>query len=313
MAHLENFRLKVFRAVAEHLNFRKAAEQLFLTQPAVTLQIKALESDLGVRVFDRAGGKITLTRQGSVLLEYANKLANLASEAERQLGSDGSVSGELALGASTTIAQYVLPRLLGAFQNEYPKIQFSLQSGNTSEVVRWLLEGKVALGLIEGPARERGVRAEPFMEDELVLIMPPSFDSDRLSPAQFLATNLLMREQGSGSRRVVEMALEKVDFKLKAFKKVMELDSTEAIKSAVEAGFGVGFVSRWAIAKELELGTLKVAEVSSVRATRHFTLVSRTGPEPQGPAGALRTFALGRARLLSRLPRKPPQTSNSSR
>jgi len=82
MAHLENFRLKVFRAVAEHLNFRKAAEQLFLTQPAVTLQIKALESDLGVRVFDRAGGKITLTRQGAVLLEYANKLANLASEAD---------------------------------------------------------------------------------------------------------------------------------------------------------------------------------------------------------------------------------------
>src|SRR5215469_9652671 len=93
MAHLENFRLKVFRAVAGHLNFRKAAEQLFLTQPAVTLQIKALESDLGVRLFDRTGGKITLTGQGSVLVEYANKLANLASEVERQLGcSDGSVS-----------------------------------------------------------------------------------------------------------------------------------------------------------------------------------------------------------------------------
>ena len=314
MAHLENFRLKVFRAVAEHLNFRKAAEQLFLTQPAVTLQIKALESDLGVRVFDRAGGKIALTPQGTVLLEFANRLANLASEAERQLGcSEGSLSGELALGASTTIAQYVLPRLLGAFQNEYPKIQFFLQSGNTSEVVRWLLEGKVALGLIEGPARERGVRTEPFMEDELVLIMPPSFESNRLSPAQFLATNLLMREQGSGSRRVVEMALEKADFKLKAFKKVMKLDSTEAIKSAVEAGLGVGFVSRWAIAKELELGTLKVVEVSSVRATRHFTLISRTGPEPQGPAGAIRTFALGRARLLSPLARKPLQTSNSNR
>jgi LysR family transcriptional regulator, transcriptional activator of the cysJI operon len=314
MARLENFRLKVFRAVAEHLNFRKAAGQLFLTQPAVTLQIKALESDLGVRVFDRAGGKITLTRQGTVLLQYASKLANLASEAERQLGcSEGSVSGELALGASTTIAQYVLPRLLGAFQNEYPKIQFSLHSGNTSEVVRWLLEGKVALGLIEGPARERGVRTEPFMEDELILIMPPSFDSNRLTPAQLLATILLMREQGSGSRRVVEMALEKADLKLKAFKKVMELDSTEAIKSAVEAGLGVGFVSRWAIAKELELGTLKVAEVSGVRATRHFSLISRTGPEPRGPAGALRTFALGRARLLSRLPREPLQISDSSR
>ena len=195
MAHLENFRLKVFRAVAEHRNFRKAAERLFLTQPAVTLQIKALESDLGVRVFDRTGGRITLTHQGSLLLEYANQLASLAAEAEQKLGcSEGSVTGELALGASTTIAQYVLPRLLGAFQNEYPKIQFSLQSGNTSEVVRWLLEGRVALGLIEGPARERGVRTEPFTEDELVLITPPGFDSDRLAPAQFLATSLVLRE-----------------------------------------------------------------------------------------------------------------------
>jgi len=200
MAHLENFRLKVFRAVAEHLNFRKAAEQLFLIQPAVTLQIKALENDLGMRLFDRTGGRITLTRQGSALLGYANQLARLASQAERELGcSEGIVSGELALGASTTIAQYVLPRLLEVFQSEYPKIQFSLQSGNTSEVVRCLLEGRVALGLIEGPAGERGVRTEPFMEDELMLITPPSFDSDRLAPAQFLSSSLLMRERGSGS------------------------------------------------------------------------------------------------------------------
>ena len=313
MARLENFRLKVFRTVAQQLNFRKAAEQLFLTQPAVTLQIKALESDLDLRLFDRTGGKIALTQQGSVLLDYANKLASLASDAEQALCcSEDSISGELALGASTTIAQYVLPRLLGAFQNEHPKIQFSLRSGNTSEVVQCLLDGRVALGLIEGPARERGVRTEPFMEDELVLITPPGFDSNRLSPAQFVSANMLIREQGSGSRRVVELALERADFKLKAFKKVMELDSTEAIKSAVEAGLGVGFVSRWAISKELELGTLRVAELTSVRATRHFTLISRTGPEPQGPAGALRTFALGRARLLS-LPQKPLRTGSSSR
>jgi LysR family transcriptional regulator, transcriptional activator of the cysJI operon len=314
MAHLENFRLKVFRAVAEHLNFRKAAEQLFLSQPAVTLQVKALENDLGTRLFDRTGGKITLTQQGSLLLDYARKLASMAAEAERELGcSGGSVSGELVLGASTTIAQYVLPRLLVAFQNEYPKIHFSLRSGNTSDVVRCLTNGKVALGLIEGPARERGVRTEPFMEDELVLITPPNFDSDHLVRSQFLAANLLMREQGSGSRHVVEMALEKAGFKLKDFKKVMELDSTEAIKSAVEAGLGLGFVSRWAIAKELELGTLRVAGVSGVRASRHFTLISPTGPELQGPAGALRTFALGRARLLSDSPRNRLQEGGSRR
>jgi DNA-binding transcriptional LysR family regulator len=314
MAQLENFRLKVFRAVADHLNFHKAAEQLFLTQPAVTLQIKALENDLGVRLFDRSGGHISLTRQGSVLLGYANQVANLVLAAERELGTgDGKVSGELPLGVSTTIAQYVLPRLLRAFLEEYPSIQVSLHSGNTSRIVELLLDGKVSFGLIEGPARHQGIHTEPFMEDELVLITPPEFESEHLSRSQFMASTLLMREQGSGSRRVVELALAKAGFKLKSFKKVMDLDSTEAIKSAVEAGLGIAFVSRWAIAKELELGALKVAQLGGLRVTRHFTLILRTGPEPHGPAGALRTFALGRARLLSNAARKPLRAERSSR
>lgn len=314
MAQLENFRLKVFRAVAEHLSFRKAAEHLFLTQPAVTLQIKALENDLGARLFDRTAGRISLTPQGSVLLRYAKKIAALASDAERELASgNGIVTGELSLGVSTTIAQYVLPRLLGAFLNEHPRVQFYLHSGNTAEIVQLLLDGKVSIGLIEGPARDRSVRTEPFMEDELVLIAPRDFASDRLSRAQLLSSNLLMREQGSGSRRVVETALEKAGFKLKLFKKVMDLDSTEAIKSAVEAGLGLGFVSRWAISKELELGALKVGQVEGLRITRHFTLISRTGPEPQGPAGALRTFALQRARMLSNPTQKPLRPHRSPR
>ena len=253
MAQLENFRLKVFRAVAEHLNFRKAAEHLFLTQPAITLQIKALENDLGVRLFDRSANRVTLTAQGTILLRYASKIAQLTADAEQKLSSDdGQFSGELALGVSTTIAQYVLPRLIGAFLDEHPRVQLSLHSGNTEEVVKLLLDGKVSVGLIEGPARERGVHVEPFMRDELVLIAPPNSDATHFSPQQLLACSLLMREQGSGSRRVVETALEKSGFKLKDFKSVMDLDSTEAIKSSVEAGLGIGFVSRWAISKELE-------------------------------------------------------------
>jgi DNA-binding transcriptional LysR family regulator len=122
-------------------SFHDGAEHLFLTQPAVTLQIKALENDLGVRLFDRARGGITLTREGSVLLSYANKVAKLVAEAERELGrGNGRVSGELPLGVSTTIAQYVLPQLLRAFLEENPGIQLSLHSGNTSQVVppiRW--------------------------------------------------------------------------------------------------------------------------------------------------------------------------------
>jgi len=314
MPQLENFRLKVFRAVAEHLNFRKAAEHLFISQPAVTLQIKALENELGVRLFDRTAGRISLTRQGTVLLDYANRVASLVSEAEHKLGLvDDKVSGELALGVSTTIAQYVLPKLLGAFLDEHPRVQFSLISGNTSQVVRSLLDGKIPLGLIEGPAREHGVRSEPFMEDELVLIAAPNSQHDHFSADQFHTCTLLLREQGSGSRHVVELAMEKAGVKLKSFKKVMNLDSTEAIKSAVEAGLGVGFVSRWAISKELELGALKVIPVRGFRATRHFSLITRSGPQPQGPAGALRTFTLDRARLLSQSPRKPVRQARSGR
>jgi LysR family transcriptional regulator, transcriptional activator of the cysJI operon len=300
LAQLENFRLKVFRTVAEQLNFRKAAERLFLTQPAVTLQIKALEEDLRVRLFDRAGGRISLTRKGAILLDYANKIARMTADAEQDLGKDdGESSGELHLGVSTTISQYVLPRLLGAFIEEHPRVQFLLSSGNTEEVVQFLLAGKVEIGLIEGPARDRSVRTEPFMDDELVLIAAREFEADSLDTPQLTALTLLIREQGSGSRRVVEIALKKAGINLKSFQKVIDLGSTEAIKSAVEAGLGVGFVSRWAVSKELELSTLKMVKVQGVKASRQFALISRSGPEPQGPPGAFRRFALDRAQLLS--------------
>ncbi len=313
VAQLENVRLKAFRTVAEHLNFRKAAEQLFLTQPAITLQVKALEEDLGIRLFDRAANRVSLTPQGSLLLDYAKKIATLVSQAEQELGgADGKLSGELSMGASTTIAQYLLPRLLRAFLDENPHVQLSIRTGNTDEIVQLLLDDKLAIGLVEGPARDRGIRAEPFMQDELVLITPPAFEADRLSRDQFVTSRLLMREHGSGSRHVVEIALEKAGFKLKSFKNVMNLDSTEAIKSAVEAGLGIGFVSGWAISKELALDALKVAEVAGLRVVRHFSLICRTGPEPLGPAGAFRTFALGRARLLAGTPPKPLRSGNSS-
>jgi LysR family transcriptional regulator, transcriptional activator of the cysJI operon len=305
MARLENFRLKVFRSVAEHLNFRKAAEHLFLTQPAITLQIRALEDDLGIRLFDRAANRVSLTPQGSLLLGYANKIAGLVCQAEQALDAkDGKVSGELSLGVSTTIAQYVLPRLLGAFLDQHPGVQFSLHSGNTAEIVQLLLANQLSIGLIEGPARERGIHTAPFMQDELALITSPDFESDHMSRDRFMASTLLMREHGSGSRRVVEIALQKAGFKLKCFKNVINLDSTEAIKSAVEAGLGIGVVSRWAISKELELGALKVVEVSGLKVARNFSLISLAGPPPHGPADAFRTFALERARLLARVPLK---------
>jgi LysR family transcriptional regulator, transcriptional activator of the cysJI operon len=315
VAQLENFRLKVFRAVAGHLNFRKAAEQLFLTQPAVTLQIKALENDLGVRLFDRSANRVSLTPQGRTLLNSANKIAALVTQAEQELGAEAEkISGELSLGVSTTIAQYVLPRLIGAFLDEHPRIQLSLHSGNTERIVELLLQGKVSIGLIEGPARERGIHSEPYMQDELVLITPSNFAPDHLAARQLIESNLLLREQGSGSRAVVENALvKKAGLKLKNFKHVMELDSTEAIKSAVESGLGIGFVSRWAICKELELGMLKEVNVRDLKITRHFSIISLSGPDQKGPAEALHVFALARGKLLSQQVCRPHRPANVSR
>jgi len=300
MASLENFRMVVFRAVAEQLSFRKAAEDLYLTQPAVSLQIKALEEDLGVQLFDRTGVRIQVTAAGSILHNYAKQVSSLLQQAERDLaGLSGEHAGQLALGASTTIAQYVLPQLLGDFSRQYPRVHCTLISGNTEHVVEAVEKQTVALGLIEGPARSRDVKSVPFLIDELVLIASTAHEwSERsaVSCTDLCAAPMLMRERGSGTRRVIEMALERLGVKRRSLHIVMELDSTEAIKSAVEAGLGVGFVSRWAIAKDLRLNSsFKIVEVDGLRMQRNFLVVYGAGPAPHALAMEFRRFLFARA------------------
>lgn len=306
MASLDNFRLVVFRTVAEQLSFRKAAEELYLTQPAVSLQIKALEEDLGTQLFDRTGRHIKLTAAGRVLLEYAEQVNALLVQAEHELAAlSGNHAGQLALGASSTIAQYVLPHLLGEFCRQHPRVHPTLISGNTEQIVDAVQSQKIALGLIEGPARSRDVKTEPFLKDELVLIVSMAHEwAERasVSCADACAAPLLMRERGSGTRRVIEIALEKLGVKRSALNIVMELDATEAIKSAVEAGLGVGFVSRWAIAKDLRLDrSFKVVEVEGLRIQRNFLAAYASGPEPAGLPLEFRRFLFARAGLR-RLP-----------
>ena len=300
MASLENFRLVVFRAVAELLSFRKAAEELYLTQPAVSLQIKALEEDLGVQLFDRTGSRIALTPAGKMLLHYAEQVSALLTRAEQEVSTlSGEHAGHLALGASTTIAQYVLPRLLSEFRREYPRVQPTLISGNTERIVGAVVQQQIALGFIEGPAHSRDVKTEPFLVDELVLIVPAAHEwAERASVAcaEITGTPLLMRERGSGTRRVIEIALERQHVKRAALQIVMELDSVEAIKSAVEAGLGAGFVSRWAIAKDLRLGnSFKIVEIEGLRIRRDFLIAYAAGPGPQGLAQEFRRFLSVRA------------------
>jgi DNA-binding transcriptional LysR family regulator len=300
MASLDNFRLVVFRAVAEQRSFRKAAEELYLTQPAVSLQIKALEEDLGVQLFDRTGAQIALTAAGTVLLGYAQQAHALLAQAELGIAAlGGEHAGQLALGASTTIAQYVLPRLLGEFRRTHPRVHPTLISGNTEHIVEAVEQQKIALGFIEGPARSRDVKTAAFLEDELVLLVSTAHEwaeLDSIPAKEIAAAPLLMRERGSGTRRVLELALEKQGVKRSALDIVMELDSTEAIKSAVEAGLGVGFVSRWAIAKDLRLGAgFKIVEVEGLRVRRDFLVAQPKGPEPHGLAREFLSFLFARA------------------
>lgn len=310
VASLENFRLVVFRAVAEELSFRKAAEQLYLTQPAVSQQIKALEEDLGVQLFDRTGKQIVLTDAGRVLLGFAAQAGELLLQAEQEIASlKGVHAGNLALGASTTIAQYVLPQLLGEFCRRHPRVHPTLISGNTENIVDAIEKQKIVLGLIEGPAQNRHVKTEPFLKDELVPIVSadhPWIARKSVDCAELGSAPLLMRERGSGSRRVVEMALERHGLKRSTVKIAMELDSTEAIKSAVEAGLGIGFVSLCAIAKDLRLNrSIKVLPVDGLKIARDLLLASPAGPKTSGVVHEFRKFVLsgatGRRRATSRL------------
>jgi DNA-binding transcriptional LysR family regulator len=304
---MENFRLKVFRAVAKHLNFRRAAEGLFLTQPAVTQQIKALEDEVGLPLFDRSGGRVALTASGKILLEYAEKLKATADEAVQALAqAHGEHGGTLSVGASQTIGQYVLPMLLAGFLKENPRVQVKATSANTDEILAALTGHAVDIALIEGPAMRRDVVTEPFLQDRMVLVAPAGheFAEHRITLAMLAEAPLLMREQGSGSRRVVEQALEKAGLRGKDLRIAMTLDTTEGLLSAVEAGLGVTFVSVWSLRNQLVLGTLQVVEVEGLQLSRMFSLAYPSGPEPAGTAGAFHRFVLGHAHDL-RMGQKP--------
>jgi LysR family transcriptional regulator, transcriptional activator of the cysJI operon len=309
---MENFRLKVFRAVALHLNFSRAAEELLLTQPAVTQQVKALEEECGVPLFDRSGGHITLTPGGQALLPYAEKLKIISDEAFAAVASaSGRNAGQLAIGASQTIGQYLLPNLVAGFLRENPRVTVSAMSGNSDEMLETLVSRHIQLALIEGPALRKDIHVEPFMEDHMVLVVPASHEwaDNQINVSMLKDAPLLMREFGSGSRRVVENALTEAGIKKKELNTRMELDSTEGLLSAVEAGLGVTFVSRWAVRNQLALGTLKLARVRGLKLSRMFSIAYPAGPEPTGNAGVFRKFLL--ARSMELMPRATGKATTS--
>jgi len=311
---MENFRLRVFRTAAHHLNFRMSAEDLLLTQPAITQQIKALEAELGTALFDRAGGKLALTAAGSALLPFAERIAQLSSEAREAVATTiGGSAGTLTVAASQTIGQYLLPRLIAAFLLENPRVEIRILGGNTLVVLEALIDHRAQIALIEGPPLRQDVRVKPFMEDHMVCIVPAGHEwaDEEVTLAQLKQATLVTRELGSGSRRIVEQAIEQSGLNLRDLNVRMTFDSTEGLLSAVEAGLGIGFVSRWAVRNQLALGTLHIAHVRGLKLARVFSIATTAGPEPSGITGIFHRFILERAEALA--PRATGRTKASAK
>jgi DNA-binding transcriptional LysR family regulator len=254
-------RLKVFHAVARLLSFTKAAETLHMTQPAVTFQVRQLEEYFNTRLFDRTHNKVTLTPAGERVSQYASRIFDLYDEMENSVRElTGEISGALTIGASTTIAEYMLPTLLGDFKNKYPDINIRLKVSNTEGIVSMVEHNVIDLGVVEADVANKNLIVEVCHEDQLVVVAPPDHVlGDHIGPidAQTIAKYpFICREEGSGTREVISQFFERSGVALGQVNFCLELGSPEALKGAVEAGMGISIISRSTIAKELKLGTL---------------------------------------------------------
>ena len=288
---IENFKLKVFRVVAELLNYRRAAEELHLTQPAVTSQIRSLEEGLGIALFDRIGRETSLTPAGATLLQYVRRIEAIANDAIAALAPFGGQEGaELSIGASHTIAVYLLPKLLTQLLSEWPRLWIHVVGGSTNEVLQALTAHQITIGLIEAPPHRPDLKVEPFGEDGLVLIVKPDHrwgSKEVVKAAELVQEPILLREVGSGMRQFVEEYLERNGVLRQQLRTVVDFNSTEGIIAAVEAGLGIGFVPLMSLEKPLALGNVKIVQVENGPIQRELSIVLLNGPDPRGPVGQL--------------------------
>jgi DNA-binding transcriptional LysR family regulator len=253
-------RLQVFHTVARLLSFTKAAETLHMTQPAVTFQVRQLEEYFNTRLFDRTHNRISLTEAGERVYDYADRIFDLYADMENSVREmTGEIRGALTIGASTTIAEYMLPALLGDFGARYPEVTIHLRVSNSDGIVSMVENNTIDLGVVEAPVGNKNLVVEMCREDHLVAIVPPNHDLANLESVeirQLLDYPFICREEGSGTREVINEYLENNACDT-AMNISMELGSPEAVKGAVEAGMGVSVVSRATIQKELKLDTLR--------------------------------------------------------
>ncbi|UCV13079.1 LysR family transcriptional regulator [Dechloromonas denitrificans] len=253
-------RLQVFHAVAKHLSFTRAADALFMTQPAVTFQIKQLEEQFATRLFERRHGSISLTPAGELVLGYAVKILALSDEMETRLSEmTGEMRGPLLVGASTTIAEFMLPRVLGEFNALYPQVRARLIVANSESIEGRVAEHTLDVGLIEAPAKIAGLNSQICCEDELQVICAPDYplaDKKSVTPRMLADYEYISREPGSGTREITDDYFRRNKVAPEGLKVQMELGSPEALKGVVSTGLGFAIVSRAVVDKETQLGVL---------------------------------------------------------
>ena len=295
---MDTRQLAAFCAVVERKSFSQAAERLGVTQPAVSLQVRALEKRLGTQLLDRSGRRVEPTEAGVRLYRGAQRMLTLEDQivADVTASSEGDLVGDLVLGASTGPAAIAVPLLLCEFQRESPGVRVSLTVSDTHAVVERVAARELELGIVGAARRHRGVRFEPFFSDEVILACPPGhrFAGRTVSLEELREESLVLMQEGAGVRQVVEDALRRQGIRLRDLDVRLELGLQESVRAAVEAGYGVTFISRTAVEAGLEAGTIAEAQVEGMAASRVISLASATGRTRSRVADAFVEFARGR-------------------
>ncbi len=276
-----NFRDKVFISVAENLSFSKAAEMMFISQPAVTKHIKEMESALNLSLFERKGNRVFLTKAGKLAYEHLKNIRQLYRDMEFELERlNDAFKGSLRIGASSTISQYVLPKILAAFHRRYPEIEIFLFNGNSFEMEQKLLANEIDLALVENMTSHQDFKYINLMEDEIIAVTSGSGvygKINSISLTDIFDIPIILREQGSGSLQVILGALAKHSIELQELNIAFHLGSTEAIKNFLPEFDGIALISEKALAKEFRLRELVPIVIKQLSISRKFRIARRKG------------------------------------
>jgi DNA-binding transcriptional LysR family regulator len=269
--------LEVFCRIVECRSFTRAAEAVSLTQPTVSGHIKALEEELGLRLLDRVGRTVTPTRAGEILHTYARRILGLTAEAQRAISEHkGGLRGDLALGGSSIPGSYVLPPLIAVFKRDHPEAAIRLHVNDSRDIVRGVGDGTYEVGMVGARFEEGRVRYERYDEDELVVAVPASHAWAGRSAVRLrdlVGQPIIMRERGSGTRKIMEKAMAGHGMQIDRLRVVLEVTSNEAVRQALKAGAGIAVISRRAVLDDVHCGLVAALRLQGVRLIRDFFLV----------------------------------------